>query len=85
LNSFPFSGIVYKCTPHTDKSLARITIPVLIICGDQEIYFPKEYYQELAGLIKGSTLKMYTGKGHMNTLESKAFVKDMFDFIGKGS
>jgi pimeloyl-ACP methyl ester carboxylesterase len=64
------------------EALARIQIPVLIICGDQDIYFPREYYEEMAALIKGSTLKMYTGKGHMNTLGDEAFVKDMQAFIG---
>jgi len=65
-------------------SLSRIQVPVLIICGDQDIYFPKESYAEMAGLIKGSRLKMYAGKGHMSTMQGKAFVKDMFDFIGRG-
>jgi pimeloyl-ACP methyl ester carboxylesterase len=62
-------------------SLSRIRIPLLIIAGDQDIYFPKEYYEEMARLIEGSILKMYPGKGHMSTLEGKVFVKDMFDFI----
>ena len=55
-----------------------------IVRGDQDIYFPKESYEEMAGLIKGSRLKMYAGKGHMNTMQGKVFVKDMFDFIGRG-
>jgi pimeloyl-ACP methyl ester carboxylesterase len=63
-------------------SLAKIQVPVLIICGDADVYFPKEYTLEMAGLIKGSNLKMYKGKGHMGTLEDDAFAKDIFEFIG---
>jgi len=66
-------------------SLAKIQVPVLIICGDKDVYFPKEYSMEMAGLIKGSSLKLYKGKGHMGTLEDDAFAKDIFEFIGRGS
>jgi pimeloyl-ACP methyl ester carboxylesterase len=62
-------------------SLERIQVPVLIICGDEDVYFPKEYTLEMAGLIKGSILKLYKGKGHMGTLEDQAFAKDIFEFI----
>jgi pimeloyl-ACP methyl ester carboxylesterase len=64
------------------SSLARIQVPVLIICGDEDIYFPKEYYEEMAGLIKKSSLKVYRGKGHLETLEDKSFAWDIFEFIG---
>jgi pimeloyl-ACP methyl ester carboxylesterase len=63
-------------------SLSRISIPVLIIGGTADVYFPREYIEEMAGLIKGSSLKLYEGKGHMGTLEDEAFAKDIFEFIG---
>jgi pimeloyl-ACP methyl ester carboxylesterase len=68
------------------SSLGRIKAPVLIICGDADIYFPREYVIEMADLIRGSTLKLHPGKGHMSTLESKAFGREILEFVqaGKG-
>ena len=67
------------------ESLSRIHVPVLIICGDEDVYFPKEYTLEMASLIKGSNLKLYKGKGHMGTLEDESFTKDIIEFVGHGS
>ena len=66
-------------------SLTRIQVPILIICGTADLYFPKEYTEEMASLVKGSCLKLYEGKGHMGTLEDEAFSKDVFEFIGHES
>ena len=63
-------------------SLSRIQVPSLIICGTADVYFPKQYVEEMASLVKGSCLKLYEGKGHMGTLEDEAFSKDIFEFIG---
>ena len=64
-------------------SLARIQVPVLIICGTADVYFPKEYIEEMASLIAGSSLKLYEGKGHLGALEDEAFAKDIFEFTGR--
>ena len=64
-------------------SLARIQVPVLIICGTADVYFPKEYIEEMAGLIAGSSLKLYEGKGHRGALDDEAFAKDIFEFTGR--
>jgi len=63
-------------------SLIRIQVPILIICGTADVYFPKQYVEEMASLVKRSSLKLYEGKGHMGTLEDEAFSKDVFEFIG---
>jgi pimeloyl-ACP methyl ester carboxylesterase len=72
-----------ELTHESRQSLSKIQVPVLIICGDKDIYFPKEYFVEMAGLIKESRLIMYKGKGHLGTLEDKAFAKDITEFIGQ--
>lgn len=64
-------------------SLGRIQVPVLIICGTVNVYFPKQYVEEMASLVKGSSLKLYEGKGHMGALEDEAFSRDIFEFIGR--
>jgi len=64
-------------------SLARIHVPVLIICGTADVYFPKEYIEEMASLVAKSSLKLYIGKGHLGALKDEAFAKDIFEFIGR--
>jgi len=64
-------------------SLARIHIPVLIICGTADVYFPKDYIEEMASLIAGSSLKLYEGRGHMGALEDEAFARDIFEFTSR--
>jgi pimeloyl-ACP methyl ester carboxylesterase len=46
------------------QSLARITIPVLVMGDDQDLYFPIKFFRETTNLIPGATLKIYSGKGH---------------------
>jgi pimeloyl-ACP methyl ester carboxylesterase len=60
--------------------LPRIKVPVLIICGDKDFYFPVEYVKEMANLIPKSSLKLYPNKGH-EIFEDKRFAKDVRDFI----
>jgi len=62
------------------ESLARIKVPVLILCGDKDFYFPIEYMKETAKLIPKSTLKVYPNKGH-GAIEDKQLAKDVLDFI----
>ena len=46
------------------ESIQRIQAPVLILGGDQDKYFPVEYFQETAAMIPGATLKIYADRGH---------------------
>lgn len=62
------------------ESLPRITVPILILCGDKDFYFPSDYVKEMANLIPNSTLKLYQDKGH-EILGDKRFAKDVYDFI----
>ncbi len=65
------------------NSLSKINKPVLIVCGDNDYYFPKEYVNEMHSLIKDSILKLYEGKGHMNVLTDKRFTQDVIEFISR--
>ena len=67
------------------ESLGLINKPVLLICGTADIYFPQAYIEETAALIPRSVLKLYEGKGHMNTMTDKRFYKDVKEFLSKVS
>ena len=60
--------------------LASITIPVLVIGGDQDRYFPLEAYEETARLIPGAILRIHRGQGHMRVLGSGAAAREVIEF-----
>ncbi|MHA1490878.1 MAG: alpha/beta fold hydrolase [Promethearchaeota archaeon] len=64
------------------NKLGKINVPVLMICGDKDYYFPKEYVQEMADLIPNCKLIFYSGKGH-NIMRDKRFGSDILDFINQ--
>jgi pimeloyl-ACP methyl ester carboxylesterase len=65
--------------------LSRIEVPVLLVCGDADVYFPAEIIEETARLIPDSTLKLYPGKGHMRVASDQQVAYDVLDFVGRKS
>jgi pimeloyl-ACP methyl ester carboxylesterase len=61
-------------------SLKKISVPVLMLCGDKDFYFPSEYVKEMDSLINNSTLKFYENKGH-EIIGDIRFAKDILEFI----
>jgi len=61
--------------------LSDISVPVLLVCGDQDLYFPKEVYEETARLIPDCTLRMYEGIGHIRAASDKRLAQDVLDFV----
>jgi len=50
-------------------SLKALDIPVLIICGSEDILCPLEKHELMHNIIKESTLEVVPNAGHMPTLE----------------
>jgi pimeloyl-ACP methyl ester carboxylesterase len=63
--------------------LPIIPVPVLLVGGDRDPYFPKEVYEETARLIPDCTLRLYEGKGHEGVLSGERFARDVLDFVGQ--
>ena len=61
--------------------LPDISVPVLLVCGDEDMYIPKEVYEETARLIPDCTLRMYEGIGHVGAVRDKRFPQDVLDFV----
>ncbi|NIS20297.1 MAG: alpha/beta hydrolase [Thermoplasmata archaeon] len=61
--------------------LAQVKTPVLLINGDNDLYFPLPLIQETARLIPDCTLKIYPGKGHPGVFQSRQLAPDILDFI----
>ena len=45
-------------------ALQRIQVPVLVLGGEEDKYFPVEYFRETAEMIPNATLITYPGRGH---------------------
>ena len=52
------------------KDIARMKLPVLILCGDEDKMTPPKYSYYLAENIPGSELNILPNTGHMAALES---------------
>jgi pimeloyl-ACP methyl ester carboxylesterase len=61
--------------------LPAISVPVLLVCGDEDLYFPKAVYEETARLIPDCTLRMYEGDGHAGAIRDPRFAQDVLDFV----
>ncbi|MBU7033197.1 MAG: alpha/beta hydrolase [Theionarchaea archaeon] len=70
-----------ECMHDATESLRKITKPVLIIGGTEDVYFPRTLLEEAAGLINNAVLKLYEGRGHADAMRDERFVHDMLDFI----
>jgi pimeloyl-ACP methyl ester carboxylesterase len=64
--------------------LSDIPVPVLLACGDEDLYFAKEVYEETARLIPDCRLRMYEGVGHVGAVRDKRFPQDVQDFVRQG-
>ncbi len=61
--------------------LPAIAVPVLLVCGDGDLYFPKATYEETARLIPDCTLRMYEGAGHAGAIRDGRFPQDVLEFV----
>lgn len=57
-------------------TLARLNIPVLVLCGEDDLVTPPECSEELAALIPGAHLQWIGGAGHMVPMEQPLALAD---------
>lgn len=61
--------------------LAEISVPTLVIGGDQDFYFPAELYRETAKGIANAKLILYEGATHTDFRKEKQFAQDVLAFL----
>ncbi len=61
--------------------LSQITAPVLIIAGDQDIFFTRDIVEETSRLIPRCTVIRYEGRGHGGTAADKRVPGDILTFV----
>ncbi|WP_372594195.1 alpha/beta fold hydrolase [Actinotalea sp.] len=62
-------------------ALPRIGVPMLLVCGDRDIFFPKEVVEEAARLTPQSTLLLYPGQGHIKASSNKRLGSDVLVYV----
>jgi len=55
--------------PDSRDTLWKIRCPTLVLCGEDDPLTPRDRHEEIAAAIKGSTLAVLPGCGHLSTLE----------------
>jgi len=64
--------------------LPDIAVPVVLLCGDSDRFFPQDLVEETAGLIPDCTLVTYEGLGHMKAATSRRVPEDVLAFVERG-
>ncbi len=55
--------------PDQQDTLRRVTVPTLILCGEDDVLCPLHRHELMHDLIPGSTMTVIKGAGHLPTLE----------------
>jgi pimeloyl-ACP methyl ester carboxylesterase len=55
--------------PDSRDTLRKIRCPTLVLCGEHDLLTPRDRHEEIAAAIRGSTLVVLPGCGHLSTLE----------------
>jgi len=61
-------------------SLPKIKMPVLVISGDRDYYFPVELVREMERFMPNSIVRIYAGRGR-DALEDSKFAGDVIEFV----
>ena len=61
--------------------LPGIDVPVVLLCGDRDRFFPLDVVEETARLIPGCTLVRYEGQGHLKVAASSRVPLDVLTFV----
>ncbi|MCP4763301.1 MAG: alpha/beta hydrolase [archaeon] len=69
-----------EMTHKTIDRLPKIQAPVIILGGDEDFYFPIEFYEEMYDLIPTGKLKIYHEKGH-GIFEDPKVIEDILEYI----
>lgn len=62
--------------PDQCDALRRVSVPTLILCGEDDTLCPLDRHEMMRDLIPGATLSVIAGAGHMPTLEQPDLTND---------
>lgn len=62
-------------------ALPRISVPVLLVSGADDLFFTKEIVDETVALIPDCTLIRYPGKGHLKSIMGGQLAEDTLEYV----
>ena len=62
-------------------ALPRISVPVLLVSGEDDLFLTKEIVDETVALIPDCTLIRYPGKGHLRSIMGGQLVEDVLEYV----
>jgi pimeloyl-ACP methyl ester carboxylesterase len=63
--------------------LSRITVPVLMLCGDRDLFFAREAVRRTCEAIPDCTLVWYRGMGHLRGASTGRMPKDVLAWVAR--
>jgi 3-oxoadipate enol-lactonase len=77
ISSAPVDGVVGALQammdrPDSTPTLGTIDVPTLVVTGDEDTIIPAEEARSMHAAIRGSSLEVITGAGHLSNLERPA-------------
>ena len=89
ISSAPVDGVVGALQammdrPDSTPTLATIDVPTLIVTGDEDTIIPVDDARAMNAAIRGSTIEVISGAGHLSNLERPAaFNHVVSEFLAK--
>lgn len=65
------------------EALPDIRMPVVLVSGERDRFFPRDIVEETVRLIPDCTLIPYEGKGHLQVASDRRVARDVVDFVSK--
>jgi pimeloyl-ACP methyl ester carboxylesterase len=71
-------GAIHRMMHRVDSTplLARVSVPALVITGEEDEMIPVDESRRMAGAVKGATLVLIPGAGHLSNLEQPEAFND---------
>jgi pimeloyl-ACP methyl ester carboxylesterase len=67
----------------SQRVLSRIEVPVMLLCGDRDRFFPQDVVDATVRLIPNCTLVRYAGHGHMKVATSRRVAHEVLAFVNR--
>lgn len=63
--------------------LPEIAVPVIVLCGDEDLFFPPDLVEETVRLIPDCARVRYAGQGHVKVATSGQVPRDILAFVDR--
>lgn len=86
LDGIPLGDLALEAAAEVDTRavLPEIELPVLLVAGDRDRFFPPDVVEETAALLPDCTLVWHEGQGHLDAAGDVQTAREILDFLRGG-